>query len=195
MPVICYGREAESKEKEQGGRNGERGRIYREKGSLWICSQGKETSPTQTATKSQRQPRNNPLLPLLGDDACTQEEREKERERVSEKRKEKVCGGGSKMEDIQRRRERPKRVETTEVKTERNQNRDRLETVLNHSSFFLSLSLSLSLFLFLSPCQILLPTTTSFQIATLRITPTTDRRRYTESGHNFELSQLPVPVL
>ena len=121
--------------------------------------------------------------------------RERERERESEKRKEKVCGGGSKMEDIQRRRERPKRVETTEVKTERNQNRDRLETVLNHSSFFLSLSLSLSLFLFLSPCQILLPTTTSFQIATLRITPTTDRRRYTESGHNFELSQLPVPVL
>ncbi|KAK1134208.1 hypothetical protein K0M31_011990 [Melipona bicolor] len=177
MPVICYGREAESKEKEQGGRNGERGRIYREKGSLWICSQGKETSPTQTATKSQRQPRNNPLLPPLGDDACTQGEREK--------RKERVCGGGSKMEDVQEGRERPKRVETMEVKTERNQNRESLETVLNHSSLSLSLSLLI---------KFGFQTTTSFQIATLGITPTTDRLRYTESGCNFELFHLPASV-
>ena len=132
MPIICYGREAESKEKEQDGRNGERGRIYQEKGILWICSQGKETSPTQTATKSQRQPRNNPLLPLHRDDACTQEKRGR------------VGSRGSKKQDVQKGRERPKRVETTEVKTERNQNRGRLETVLNHFSLSLSLSNSAS---------------------------------------------------
>ena len=118
------------------------------------------------------------------------EERKRARERQGEKekRKERVRGWKQDGGCIERER----KIEEGgnhggEDRTEPEPRKvgDRLKSLIS-----LSLSLSLSL----SPYQILLSTTTSFQIATLRITPTTDRLRYTESGYNFELFQLPVPV-
>lgn len=69
---------------------GERG--TKAAGSVRICSQGKETSPTQTATKSQ--PRSNPLLPLSSGTMHAPGMRQRDAGRETRVHGSLECGGG-----------------------------------------------------------------------------------------------------